>query len=160
VSPVDAVLAAYSNYFKFRGRARRSEYWWFNIFWFVVPLIVLFVVLLLGLRNSLGTAISGFLVAFYLLSVIPALAVSVRRLHDVDRSGWWLLLGIIPFGSIILLYWSLLDSQPGPNKYGPDPKGRPPRGYLYNQALGQPQPGWGQPQNYGPPPSSWGPPPQ
>jgi uncharacterized membrane protein YhaH (DUF805 family) len=152
VSPIDAVLAAYSNYFKFSGRARRSEYWWFNIFWFVVPLIVLFFAVVFGLRSSLGTAISAFLVAFYLLSVIPALSVSVRRLHDVDRSGWWLLLGLVPFGSIFLLYWSLLDSQEGPNKYGPDPKGRPPRGYLYNLALGQPQPGWG------PPPPGWGPP--
>jgi uncharacterized membrane protein YhaH (DUF805 family) len=160
VSIIQAVGSAYSNYFNFRGRARRSEYWWFNVFLFLVVFVGVILTALVGGRgSSANVAFSGFIAAFYLLSAIPALSVSVRRLHDIDRSGWWLLLGFVPFGGIVLLFWSLLDSQEGPNKYGPDPKGRPPRGWLFNQALGQLQPGWGSPPtNYGPPPG-WGPPP-
>ena len=57
--------------------------------------------------------------------LIPSLAVSIRRLHDTNRSGWWILIGLIPFlGALVLIVFYLLDGTPGPNKYGPDPKGR------------------------------------
>jgi len=60
--------------------------------------------------------------AYTLATFIPSLAVTVRRLHDINRSGWWLLIGLIPLGGLVLLIFVCLDSNPGPNEYGPNPK--------------------------------------
>ena len=98
-------------YMVFEGRSRRQEYWMFLL----VNLIITFVLALL----SFGT-----LETIYGLAIlIPSLAVTVRRLHDTDRSGWWILISLIPFlGALVLLYFCVLDSQPGSNQYGPNPK--------------------------------------
>jgi uncharacterized membrane protein YhaH (DUF805 family) len=109
-------LDVLKKYAKFDGRARRKEYWMF----------VLFNVLIafgLGIIEALiGTG--GFLGAVYALAVfIPNLAVAVRRLHDTGRSGWFLLIGLIPLvGVIVLIVFFVQDSQPGSNKWGPSPK--------------------------------------
>ncbi len=118
------------NYAMFDGRARRSEYWYFTLFNIIitVPLITLFVVL----SDSGGTSEIVSLIFVALLGLIvlalfiPSIAVAVRRLHDTGRSGWWYIIGMIPVvsyvGSIVLLVFYCTDSQPGRNKWGPNPK--------------------------------------
>ncbi len=116
-------LMALKRYVDFRGRSRRKEYWMFSLFQFI------FIVLVMILDNVLGLTFGilpyGFLyVAYVLGTFLPGLAVSVRRLHDTGRSGWWLLIAIIPLiGAIWLLVLDCMDSQPGENKWGPNPKG-------------------------------------
>jgi uncharacterized membrane protein YhaH (DUF805 family) len=117
----DAVRSALSQYAVFSGRARRAEYWWFVLF-YVIAYVVAAVI-----DQALGAPVLTLIVALGLL--VPSLAVSVRRLHDTDRSGWWLLLGLIPFGGIVVLVFECLDGQPGPNRYGPSPKYAPATGY-------------------------------
>ena len=112
-----------SKYATFTGRARRKEYWYFVLF-YVLAFIVLAVVD--GVTGTLDEEAGiGLLSAIFVLAtIIPLLAVTVRRLHDTDRSGWWVLLNLIPIiGGIVLLVFTLLDSQPGANRFGPNPKG-------------------------------------
>lgn len=103
----------------FSTRARRREYWMF----------VLFMILTLIVAMILDTIIFGFPVALFyglvcLLAIVPSIAVCVRRLHDTGRSGWWYFIQLVPFiGGIWLFILMLLDSQPGTNQYGPNPKG-------------------------------------
>jgi uncharacterized membrane protein YhaH (DUF805 family) len=110
-------------YATFEGRARRREYWFFQLF-----NALAFIVLLLvdGLTGTISKdAGVGLLSGLYLLAtLIPGFAVTVRRLHDTDRSGWWLLIAFIPvLGDIALVVFACLDSQPGANRFGPNPKG-------------------------------------
>ncbi len=109
-------LEVLKKYAVFEGRARRTEYWAF----FLVNLLIFF--LLSAVGGLLGIPVV--LARLYSLAVfVPGLAVSVRRLHDTGRSGWYLLIGLIPvIGSLIVLVLMLLDSQPGANAYGPNPK--------------------------------------
>ncbi len=117
MSFVDAIKSVLTQYAGFSGRARRSEYWYFTLFNAVLS----------GVLNGLATQASFFAVIATLVSLallIPGLAVSVRRLHDIGKSGWYLLFVLIPLvGAIILLVWDCKDSQPGDNAYGPNPKG-------------------------------------
>jgi uncharacterized membrane protein YhaH (DUF805 family) len=114
-------LEALKKYAVFSGRARRKEYWMYTLFVGIVYLVLM--VLSLATKSSLFTIL---VVIFWLAVVIPSLAVGVRRLHDTGRSGWWLLFGIVPLvGGITLLVFSCLDSEPGQNKYGPNPKEAP-----------------------------------
>ena len=113
-----AVQSVFSNYAKFRGRAARSEFWWFQLF-IVLGGIVAAVLDLLANSNVLGGEPLATL--FYLATIIPGLAVSVRRLHDTDSSGWWLLLGLIPLiGMIVLIVWWCLEGSKGYNRFGAD----------------------------------------
>ncbi|NOY35843.1 MAG: DUF805 domain-containing protein [bacterium] len=109
-------------YAVFSGRARRAEYWYFTLFNFLAA-VVLGIVSMVVFAISLGH-ISGMLNWIYAAAAfIPSLAVSVRRLHDTGRSGWWMLMSFVPLiGGIVLLIFFLQDSQPGENKYGPNPK--------------------------------------
>lgn len=112
-------------YAVFSGRARRKEYWFFTLFNAIASFAIGFVDGLLGLLNeATGFGVLG---TIYLLAVlIPSIAVSVRRLHDTDRSGWWLLLALIPVvGAIVLIVFMVLDSKPGANRFGPNPKAEP-----------------------------------
>ena len=105
-----AVSACFSQFATFSGRARRAEYWWF----------FLFNVLAASILAAVSETLSG---VFSLVTLLPTLAVSVRRLHDIDRSGWWLLLMILPLiGPIVLLVWSLTRGTAGINNFGDDPK--------------------------------------
>ncbi|NCC50920.1 MAG: DUF805 domain-containing protein [Spartobacteria bacterium] len=103
-------------YAVFTGRARRTEYWMFVLFNIIIAGILGFVE---GLAGG-----PGILVNVYSLAVlIPSLAVGVRRLHDTGRSGWWLLIGLVPLvGAIVLLIFMVQDSSPDANPYGPNPK--------------------------------------
>jgi uncharacterized membrane protein YhaH (DUF805 family) len=109
-------------YAVFSGRARRKEYWFFALF----NLIVTFVLMIIDAAAGVFDTESGFgpLSGLYTLAVlIPSIAVSVRRLHDTDRSGWWLFIGLVPLvGVIVLLVFMVLDGKPGHNRFGPNPK--------------------------------------
>ncbi|MEZ4917146.1 MAG: DUF805 domain-containing protein [Chitinophagales bacterium] len=110
------------NYANFNGRARRKEYWMFVLF------NMIFAVVAMVLDNVLGIAIDsigyGPIYGLYTLAVlVPGLAVAVRRLHDVSKSGWWLLIAFIPLiGGLYLIYLMVKDSDPGSNEYGSNPK--------------------------------------
>lgn len=112
-------------YAVFEGRASRKEYWYVSLINSLISL-VLFIIDALTISLNLNIGI-GFLGTVYSLAVfIPALAVTVRRLHDIDHSGWWMLMIMIPFVGVIILLLNLAqESQPGDNKYGNDPFGRP-----------------------------------
>jgi len=116
---IDVITDKYSD---FSGRARRSEFWFFILFkWLILSAIVF-----MSDTNGEETLLSKIGFAFFsiclLILIIPTLALSVRRLHDSGNSGWLITLGIIPIiGSIILLIFFFLDSEQGSNKYGSDP---------------------------------------
>ncbi len=122
-----AVSAFFSNYANFRGRTRRSGYWWAALFLVIASLVLWFVDLQLfsGMwpQELLEQGSGPLSIVFGLAIIIPVLSLGVRRLHDTGRSGWWVLLGLIPLiGSIVLLVFYVQDSQPGANAYGPNPK--------------------------------------
>ena len=109
-------------YVDFTGRARRSEYWFFFLFTAVAGLVGAILDAIFGIRSDVYRTgpIEGLI---HLALLLPSLAVGARRLHDTGRSGWWLLIGLIPVvGWIILIVFFVQDSQPD-NKYGPNPKG-------------------------------------
>ena len=114
-------VAVLKKFAEFRGRARRKEYWMFTLFNSLFVSAIVIAELALGLASESGF---GPLSTLYVLIVlIPGLAVGVRRLHDTGRSGWWLLIGAIPLiGGLILLIFTVQDSQDGDNEYGPNPK--------------------------------------
>ncbi|MDO4175847.1 MAG: DUF805 domain-containing protein [Bacillota bacterium] len=114
-----AVKTVFSKYAVFNGRARRSEYWWFALFNFIVTAILSFIWGII-----FGTDSTNILTTIYSLAVfLPGLAVSVRRMHDIGKSGAWILIGFIPIvGTILMIIWCAQDSQPGSNMYGPNPK--------------------------------------
>ncbi|MBR2606636.1 MAG: DUF805 domain-containing protein [Bacteroidaceae bacterium] len=105
MSFLESIKTCFGKYATFSGRARRSEYWWFvllNLLISIIPII---------------NMIWGLIV------LIPSIAVCIRRLHDTGRSGWWLLLALIPVVNLVLIYFYICDSQPGANQYGENPKG-------------------------------------
>ena len=117
-------IAVLKKYAVFSGRATRAEYWYFVLF-NIIAIVVLSVadIILTGVTEKN----IGFLNIIYSLAVlIPSLAVAIRRLHDIGKSGWWLLVSLIPLiGSIWLLILMVTDSAAGDNQYGPNPKGMP-----------------------------------
>jgi uncharacterized membrane protein YhaH (DUF805 family) len=145
MSPINAVKSGLARYFDFRGRASRSEFWWFFLFGILAPLagsLVDFGVFRMtgsqifnpvsvsslatapGLGEttfySLGSGLVGSLTWFAL--VIPSLSVGARRLHDIGRSGWWQLLWFIPLvGQILLVVWFCCSGERGPNRHGASP---------------------------------------
>ena len=121
----EAVRSVFRNYAKFDGRAPRSEYWWFQLSNLLVVLAlyaVLFAGFVAGPRGSiygLAVVVLIVLVVYLIATFIPSFAVMVRRLHDSDKSGWWLLIGLIPYvGAIVLFIFLLLPSTPGINQFG------------------------------------------
>src|SRR5919112_3712826 len=115
-------LEALKKYAVFSGRARRMEYWYFVLFNLIVAIVLALIDTLLG--TTTGVSSFGILSGLYSLAVlIPTLAVLVRRLHDIDRTGWWIFINLIPVvGTIVLLVFALTPGTPGSNQYGPDPK--------------------------------------
>lgn len=109
-------ISVLKQYAVFEGRARRKEYWMFSLFNFVIAIAITVV------ESVIGTG--GIIYGLYaLLILIPSIAVSVRRLHDTGRTGWWLLIAFIPLvGTIILLVFLVLDSEVESNDYGDNPK--------------------------------------
>lgn len=117
MSFADAIKTCLSKYADFSGRARRSEYWFFSLGIFLAY-IGCFIIT--ALVKPIGILL---LVVLVLGAIVPAIAVSIRRLHDTGKSGWFVLISLVPFvGGIILLVFQLSDSGPD-NQYGPNPKG-------------------------------------
>jgi uncharacterized membrane protein YhaH (DUF805 family) len=115
-------LVVLKKYATFSGRAQRAEYWWFYL---ISTLIIIGLSLIDQTTGTLDEETGmGLLTTLYSLAIlIPSIAVGVRRLHDTGRSGWWLLIGLIPLiGSIVLIVFFVLDSEPGENAYGANPK--------------------------------------
>lgn len=114
-------LKALRQYADFSGRARRMEYWMFVLFNLIFAIVAAVLDTLIGFASEGGFGVISSL--YSLAMIIPGLAVSVRRLHDVGKSGWMILIALIPLiGSIWLLVLYFTDSQPGANQYGPNPK--------------------------------------
>jgi len=115
-------------YAQFSGRARRSEFWLFALLIFIVEIVYCALLGAVGGFSPNGPsaaamALMGIFSLAFLGVVIPSLAVTFRRLHDTDRSAWWLLIGLLPvIGALVLLVFYLLPGTNGPNKFGPDPK--------------------------------------
>jgi uncharacterized membrane protein YhaH (DUF805 family) len=125
-SPVgfgEAIQQAFRNGFVYRGRASRSAYWWFVLFQAIAGLALEFVIFLpLAIINNSGVSSAALIavsIVFIYLGLVT-LALLVRRLHDIDRSGWWVLIGLVPVaGPITLFVYTVLEGTPGPNRYRP-----------------------------------------
>ncbi|MEO8531048.1 MAG: DUF805 domain-containing protein [Deltaproteobacteria bacterium] len=127
MSFIEAIKSGYRNYITFSGRSQRSAYWWWVLFQIIVAVII-------GAIEGGGTMASGdggfsanytggpIANIWGMANFLPGLAVSVRRLHDTDRSGWWILLWLIPLvGWIILIVWFATKGTSGTNRFGADP---------------------------------------
>ncbi|MFJ1733870.1 DUF805 domain-containing protein [Streptomyces sp. NPDC088254] len=102
-------------YAVFGGRARRQEYWMFTLFSVIVSIVLAII------DAAIGSSILG--IIYSLAVLLPSLGVAVRRLHDTGRSGWWLLIALVPLiGAIVLIVFLASEGKRGPNEYGPDPK--------------------------------------
>ncbi len=116
----DTISYCFRNYVGFSGRAARSEYWYWVLFVLLLQIVAWLIDMTLFGFNTTGVNPIGVIVS--LATLLPGLAVSVRRLHDIDRLGWWVLLGLIPvIGWIVLIYWACLRGTVGANRFGPDP---------------------------------------
>ncbi|MEC9424889.1 MAG: DUF805 domain-containing protein [Actinomycetota bacterium] len=108
-NPLQWYVDAFRRYAEFGGRSRRSAFWWFVLVNWVVLLAV-----------SVVVPTVGFL--YWAVSLLPSVAVGVRRLHDTGRPGWWWLINLVPFGVIAFVVFMVLDGTREANRYGPDPK--------------------------------------
>jgi uncharacterized membrane protein YhaH (DUF805 family) len=111
---IEAIRSGFRNYATFSGRAPRSEFWYWTLFGILASAAA-------GIIDGALFPIGLFAPLVSLLLFLPGLAVSVRRLHDLDRSGWWLLLILTGIGIILLLIWDCMRGTSGPNRFGPDP---------------------------------------
>jgi uncharacterized membrane protein YhaH (DUF805 family) len=130
------MIMPFKRYADFSGRSQRKEYWMFILLnWIIILPLFLFI----GIQGdaadkakdqaaSSGPAVEigvAVLLIYFVAIIVPSVAVAVRRFHDQDKSGWFFLLTLIPYvGSFIMLGFMVVDGTPGPNRYGPDPKGR------------------------------------
>lgn len=119
---MDAYKKMWQNYATFSGRSRRSDYWYV----YLVNIIISAALSILG--NLVAAQLFSLISSLYALAtLIPGIALCVRRLHDIGKSGWYALFVLIPLvGAILLIIWLATDSQPGDNAYGPNPKAEAP----------------------------------
>ncbi len=109
VSFLEAVKRFFTHYTDFKGRSRRSEYWWVYLFNMIASAVI-------------AAVIADLAWIWTLITLVPGIALSVRRMHDIGKSGWWLFISLVPLaGPIILLIYTLRDSGPD-NQWGPNPK--------------------------------------
>ncbi len=122
---MEMMIAPLKKYADFQGRARRAEYWMFVLFQILVLVPTAILGIILSGGDPDGAAFNGLILLVALALFIPSLAVTIRRLHDTNRTGWWYLISFLPLiGGIWLLVLTVLDGTPGTNRFGPDPKGR------------------------------------
>lgn len=139
-----AIKSGFSNYVKFSGRARRSEYWYWILFTFLVSVVASGLDSALGVKSDTGSGPVQGIAGLALL--LPTLGLFWRRMHDTGRRGTWILLNLIPvIGGIILIVFAAQDSQPGDNRFGPNPKG------IVGAGHGGPSSSFGGSSPYGPP---------
>ena len=116
----EAIISGFQHYVGFEGRAARSEYWYWVLFIVLLSIVALLIDLTMFGFNTTGVNPISSIVS--LATLLPNVAVSVRRLHDIDRSGWWVLLVLIPLiGGIVLLVWACMRGTVGMNRFGSDP---------------------------------------
>ena len=108
-----AISSGFSNYVNFSGRSQRSAFWYWTLFAVIVSIVTAIIDNIIGI--GITNTISG------LALFLPGLAVNVRRLHDIDRTGWWLLIGLTIIGIFLLIYWYCQPGTPGDNRYGQNP---------------------------------------
>lgn len=145
----EAITDGFSKYATFSGRSSRSAYWYWVLFY--VLIIIAASIIDAAIKSPVVTGLT------WLAFIVPNIAVLVRRLHDTDRSGWWVLIGLVPLvGAIVLIVFACTDSG-SPNKYGdgPDGKGDMTATSPFGQTLPPPPP---PPVPQGPPPSEMPPP--
>ncbi|MEI6088946.1 MAG: DUF805 domain-containing protein [bacterium] len=131
-------LKVIKNYAGFNGRAQRKEYWFFTLFSTIFTIVLMILDNVLGI-NTKGTPYGPLYVAYSIAVIIPSLAVVVRRLHDVGKSGGYIFITLVPFfGAFWLLYLLISDSNPNENKYGPNPKGIDSDGQITNNTYSDP----------------------
>jgi uncharacterized membrane protein YhaH (DUF805 family) len=112
------------DYANFQGRSQRSEYWWFLLFALIVGFVIGIIQgILAAIIGNAGTMIGSLItIVFELGILVPSIAVTVRRLHDLDRSGWWIFIALVPIlGPILLIIWYCTKGSLGPNRFGEDP---------------------------------------
>ena len=128
---MEYMLMPYRRYVDFDGRSRRKEFWMFQLFQVLVYAAILALMFALGIDydledpqpNSMMFVAIGIMALFWLVTLIPQIAVVVRRLHDQSKTGLWILIYLLPVaGGLVLLVFMLLEGTDGPNEYGPDPK--------------------------------------
>jgi uncharacterized membrane protein YhaH (DUF805 family) len=118
MSFVDAIKSGFSKYVTFSGRAYRSEYWYWVLFVVIASMVALTLdSAILGYSPSGASPITGI---FDLVTFLPSLALAARRLHDMDRTAWWLLIALTGIGSLLLIIWFCFRGTQGPNRFGPD----------------------------------------
>ena len=146
MSFTEAIATCFRKYAEFRGRASRPEFWWFVLAYYIVILMPLVPLIALDSKSSLDSpgfdeSVNGVAIFFVFLTgvvvlafILPYLAAGVRRLHDTGKSGWWWLLGLVPFGWIVVLVFLVGEGDKGWNQYGPppgvEPASAPPTGVL------------------------------
>jgi uncharacterized membrane protein YhaH (DUF805 family) len=113
-----AIQSGFANYFNFSGRAIRSEYWYWVLFAMLGGLATEIIDSAIFASHSAVSPLNGL---FNLLIFLPGLGLGIRRLHDINRSGWWVLITLTLIGVFLLLYWACQRGTPGPNRFGPDP---------------------------------------
>ena len=120
MSPIDWAMRPLHKYADFSGRAPRAEYWWFYLMVIIGYFVASILDSLVGTGGMMGSL--GVLTMIVMLGLfLPSIAAGVRRLHDTDRSGWWLLIAIIPLIGLVLIYFLVLEGTKGDNRFGADP---------------------------------------
>ena len=115
----EAIRSGFTNYVGFSGRAARSEYW----YWVLFVILVSMVTAILDAAIFPSSQVSPLNSVAGLVLLLPGIAVAVRRLHDMDRTGWWFLIVLTVIGGLVLLVWFCFKGTTGPNRFGPDPLG-------------------------------------
>jgi len=120
---LDWAVLPLKRYTDFSGRSRRKEYWFFVLGVFIVAIVLSILEGIVGLSGMIGGAYGPLTALFFLGIIVPSIAVQVRRFHDQDKSGWWVLIGLVPIvGGLVVLVFMFLEGTKGPNRFGPDPK--------------------------------------
>jgi uncharacterized membrane protein YhaH (DUF805 family) len=120
---MDYALLPLRRYAEFSGRSRRKEFWLFELLMIVAGVVIGTIEGIIGINTMVGGIYGPLTTLLALGTLVPGIAVGIRRLHDTDRSGWWLLLALIPFiGALVLLFFFVSDGTRGPNRFGADPK--------------------------------------
>ena len=115
----EAISYCFRRYVGFSGRAARSEYWYWTLFVTLLVIVTLLIDLTVFGFNTTG--VNPMTSIAVLATLLPSIAVAIRRLHDIDRTGWWVLLGLTVIGEIVLLVWACMRGTVGANRFGPDP---------------------------------------
>ena len=115
-----AIATGFKKYVTFSGRASRSEYWFWVLFTIIGGIVAGTLDYAIFSDNDFGSPLDAI---FNLICFLPSFAVSIRRLHDIGKTGWWVLIAFTIIGIIVLIVWACQKSDTGPNAYGPEPVG-------------------------------------